>query len=166
MREISYYFGGMLIAFLIITIYAYYALRKQYFIVPTINNIWRVIEVDDGLALYICAVLFYPVALLYATFLVIVFISDNFVKGCLWMFTSDAKIIKGKIAMLKVGDEVRCTRETSLTLDSIRTDRIIAVQDDRIMLEHPNCDSKFIRKKNFLLYNDELIGIAEVNRIE
>jgi hypothetical protein len=164
MREILFYFGGMVIAFLFITIRAYHTFKKSYIILPTVKNIWAVIDSAEELSMYVCAILFYPIALLYCGFLVVMNIFDFMIKTFSRLFTPNLKIIEGKIALLKVGDNVKFTRENRLGVDQITTRTIIEIRDDAIILEMPrvSSDIMFIRKENFVLYNNDIVGIAEI----
>ncbi|KAA6314090.1 hypothetical protein EZS27_035241, partial [termite gut metagenome] len=87
----------------------------------------------------------------YSGFLILQTLFDLFILGASCLVNPNMKVIKAKIDLLQVGEKIKYINEKDLTLDSVRSEVIEAIEPDRIILHTSSVYVRFIRKKNFTI---------------
>jgi hypothetical protein len=73
MKEIDvlYYIIGVIITFILVTVQAYYTLRKKYVVTPTIQGIWNTIVQEETAGRRALAIIFFPFTIIYCVLLLV-----------------------------------------------------------------------------------------------
>jgi flagellar biosynthesis protein FlhB len=150
----------MPIAFILVSIRAYWVLNVRYYVYPSLQHIWKTISATNDEPIYIGAVILFPIAALYMMFIVIRIFFDFIIRRLFSMLNPEMKLIKAKVELLTVGQDITFVYDDDCGSNQLKESRVKSIENDYITL----CStSRIIKKKNFILHNDNLIGIAERN---
>jgi hypothetical protein len=134
-------------------------LRGKYFI-PSFIYIWKAINVNENSMIYGMAVLLYPLAALYLIIITVFKIFIFLIERLFWLMNPNARIVKGKVALLTVGTEIKYVLEDELEEKHMRESRIRKIDGNKIYLENT---ARYIKRRNFVIWNDNLVAIVERN---
>lgn len=158
-----YYLIGMVISFVIITLKLYYDYKDKYYVSPNLKGILKVLDRKDILELYVCGIILYPISLVVilvqAAGRIIKRLSEKLIDST-FAKTKGFKVRAGKIALLKVGDEIRYIKYLSTAVQPLIA-TIIKVSKDEIEIEYEHTSRTYPKKDIVLWYNELLIDLSD-----